>query len=101
MVIADTIDLNYAIRPILVQKCFKYHGSDLSSRKGNLRLDTYKGDTALLKNVAKAIDHGHIANSKVFYHIIHKDLIIMMATPESNLKLTPKEISLKKKLSFL
>jgi hypothetical protein len=35
------------------------------------------------------IDPGHAANSKVFYHINHKDSDIMMRTPESNLKLTP------------
>jgi hypothetical protein len=55
-VIADTIDFNYAIRPILVQKYFLCHGPDPNGRKANLRLDTYEGDTALLKNDSKAID---------------------------------------------
>jgi hypothetical protein len=41
-------------------------------------LDTNKGANALLKNVAKAIDPGHAANSKVFYRINHKDSDIMM-----------------------
>ena len=63
---------------------------------GNLRFDTYAGTTALLKNLAKAIDPGHAANSKVCYRINHKDSDIVMPTPESNLKITPKEISLKK-----
>lgn len=52
MVIADTIDLNYAIRPILVQKCFLCHGLDPNIRKANLRVDTYEGATALFKNGA-------------------------------------------------
>lgn len=91
---ADKVDFNYAIRPILVQKCFLCHGPDPNSRKANLRLDTYEGATALMKNGSKAIDPGHAANSKVFYRINHKDPDIMMPTPESNLKLTPKEISL-------
>ena len=75
---ADKVDFNYAIRPILVQKCFLCHGLDPKNRKANLRLDTYKGANALLKNVAKAIDPGHAANSKVFYRINHKDSDIMM-----------------------
>jgi hypothetical protein len=98
---ADKVDFNYAIRPILVQKCFLCHGPDPNSRKANLRLDTYEGATALMKNGYKAIDPGHAANSKVFYRINHKDSDIMMPTPESNLKITPKEISLIEKMELL
>jgi hypothetical protein len=98
---ADKVDFNYAIRPILVQKCFLCHGPDPNSRKANLRLDTYEGATALMKNGSKAIDPGHAANSKVFYRINHKDSDIMMPTPESNLKITPKEISLIEKMELL
>ena len=34
--IADKVDFNYDIRPILVQKCFLCHGPDPNSRKANL-----------------------------------------------------------------
>ena len=63
--IPDTVDFNYHVRPILVQKCYLCHGPDESSRKANLRLDTYEGATALLKNGGRAIDPGHAANSMV------------------------------------
>lgn len=90
----DKVDFNYDVRPILVQKCFLCHGPDPGSRKGNLRLDTYEGATALSKDGGKAIDPGHSAKSLVLYRINHKDPDIMMPTPESNLKLTEREIAI-------
>jgi dsDNA-binding SOS-regulon protein len=94
---AEKVDFNYDIRPILVQKCFLCHGPDPSSRKANLRLDTYEGATALSKDGAKAIDPGHSEKSMLFYRVNHKDPDIMMPTPESNMKLTEREIALLKK----
>lgn len=95
--IADKVDFNYDIRPILVQKCYLCHGPDASSRKGNLRLDTYEGATALTKNGEKAIDPIHSEKSLLLYRINHKDPEVMMPTPESKLKLTEREIALLKK----
>ena len=95
--LADKVDFNYDIRPILVQKCYLCHGPDASSRKGNLRLDTYEGATALTKNGEKAIDPIHSEKSLLLYRINHKDPEILMPTPESKLKLTEREIALLKK----
>lgn len=92
--IADKVDFNYDIRPILVQKCYLCHGPDPGSRKANLRLDTYEGATALLKDGLKAIDPGHAKKSLVLFRINHKDPDIVMPTPESNLTLTEREIAL-------
>ncbi len=92
--IADKVDFNYDIRPILVQKCYLCHGPDPGSRKANLRLDTYEGATSLLKDGLKAIDPGHAKNSLVLFRINHKDPDIVMPTPESNLTLTEREIAL-------
>ena len=92
--IADKVDFNYDIRPILVQKCYLCHGPDPGSRKGNLRLDTYEGATAVLKDGLKAINPEHGEKSLVLVRINHKDPDIMMPTPESNLKLTEREIAL-------
>jgi len=91
------VDFNYDIRPILVQKCYLCHGPDPSSRKANLRLDTYEGATALTKEGLKAIDPGHTKNSLVLFRINHKDPDIVMPTPESNLSLTERERKLVEK----
>ena len=45
------------------------------------------------------IDPRHAAYSKVCCRINHKDSDIVVPTPESNLKLTPKEISLIEKIN--
>ncbi|ULQ54040.1 PSD1 and planctomycete cytochrome C domain-containing protein [Flavihumibacter fluvii] len=90
----DKVDFNYDIRPILVQKCYLCHGPDSSSRKGNLRLDTFEGATALSKEGTKAISPGHADKSTMVYRINHKDPEIMMPTPESNLQLTKRERAL-------
>lgn len=90
----DKVDFNYDIRPILVQKCYLCHGPDPSSRKGDLRLDTYEGATALSKEGTSAIKPGHADKSMMVYRINHKDPEIMMPTPESNLQLTKRERAL-------
>jgi hypothetical protein len=95
--LADKVDFNYDIRPILVQKCYLCHGPDPSSRKGNLRLDTYEGATTLTKEGNKAIDPIHSEKSMLLFRINHKDPDIMMPTPDSKLKLTEREIALIKK----
>ena len=89
--IPQNVDFNYDVRPILVQKCYLCHGPDPSSRKGDLRLDTYEGATALTKEGLRAIDPKHTEKSLVLFRINHKDPDIMMPTPESNLSLTDRE----------
>jgi len=86
-----TVDFNYHIRPILVQKCYLCHGPDASSRQANLRLDTYEGATALLKSGNRAIDIKHTEKSMVLFRINHKDPDMIMPTPDSKLILTEKE----------
>jgi hypothetical protein len=60
-------------------------------------LDTYEGATALTKDGNKAVDPIHSEKSMLLFRINHKDPDIMMPTPESNLKLTDREIALIKK----
>jgi hypothetical protein len=91
------VDFNYHIRPILVQKCYLCHGPDPSSRKGDLRLDTYEGATALTKEGLRAIDPEHTEKSLLLFRINHKDPDIIMPSPESNLTLTEAERKLLEK----
>ena len=46
--VADPIDFNREIRPILSDNCFQCHGPDAAERKGDLRLDTEDGAYAVL-----------------------------------------------------
>lgn len=89
-----TVDFNFDIRPILVQKCYLCHGPDPESREANLRLDTYEGATAALENGGKAIVPGRPGKSRLIERITHSDPDQIMPPPVSNLTLDDREIAL-------
>jgi len=90
----ELVDFNFDIRPILVQKCYLCHGPDSGSRKAGLRLDTFEGATAALKDGGQAIIPGHATGSKLIARINSDDPELIMPPPETKLSLTPREISL-------
>lgn len=94
--IPEQVDFNFHIRPILSDKCFTCHGPDANQRKQDLRLDTEEGAYGLLKDYADrhAIVPGDPLNSEVFLRISSSDSSEMMPPPESNLKLSTREIKL-------
>ena len=71
----DSVDYNLHIRPILSDRCFKCHGPDANARKANLRLDSYEGAIAALKDepTAHAIVPGDPASSEVYLRISSAD----------------------------
>jgi len=93
----ETVDFNFHVRPILVQNCYLCHGPDPSGRKANLRLDTYKGATAALKEGGHAIVPGKPSKSQLVYRIYHEEEDQVMPPPESNYKLTEREKALLEK----
>lgn len=93
----EVVDFNFHVRPILVQNCYLCHGPDPSSRKANLRLDTYEGATALLEEGGHAIVPKKPNKSNLVARINHKAEDQMMPPPESNLKLTNREKALLEK----
>lgn len=93
----ETVDFNFHIRPILVQNCYLCHGPDPSGRKADLRLDTFEGATAALKESGHAIVPGKPSQSQLIYRINNKDEGEIMPPPESNYKLTEREKALLEK----
>ncbi|MDB4730131.1 hypothetical protein OAF58_01460, partial [bacterium] len=79
--VADTIDFNGEVRPILSDNCFQCHGPDAAQRKGDLRLDTEEGALAVL--VA-----GNPDESPLIERIIHEDLEERMPPSDSPKQLT-------------
>lgn len=79
--VADTIDFNREVRPILSDNCFQCHGPDAAQRKGDLRLDTEEGALAVL--VA-----GNPDESPLIERIIHEDLEERMPPSDSPKQLT-------------
>ena len=96
MAIADKIDYNFHVRPILSDKCFFCHGPDANKREADLRLDTEEGLYALLKDndTQHAIVKGAPENSEVYRRVTTEDISEIMPPPESNLSLTEREIQI-------
>lgn len=92
--IPDSVDYNFDVKPILVQKCYLCHGPDSMSRKGGVRLDTYEGATAALKDGGRAIVPGHIDSSMLIERIHHTDPDMVMPPTDSRLKLNEREIAI-------
>lgn len=97
--LADSVDYNLHIRPILSDRCFKCHGPDANQRKANLRLDTYQGAIAALKDNPQghAILPGKPEESEVYLRIASQDTAVVMPPVKSNLKLSTHEIELIKR----
>lgn len=97
--IAEEIDYNFQIRPIISDKCFKCHGPDANTREAGLRLDTPEGAYAALKDSPhlKGIVPGSPQTSEVYLRLVSKDPSIKMPPKEANLDLTEEEIDLIKK----
>lgn len=96
--VPEVVDFNFHVRPILVQNCYLCHGPDPSSRQADLRLDTFDGATALLKNgKGHAIIPGDADRSEAIRRISSSDIGVMMPPPESNLQLSDYEIAVLRK----
>ena len=93
----ETVDFNFHVRPILVQNCYLCHGPDPSGRKADLRLDTFEGATAALKEGGYAIVPGKPSKSHLIHRIHSGEEDIVMPPPESNYKLTEREKALLEK----
>lgn len=91
------VDFNFHIRPILVQNCYLCHGPDPSSRKANLRLDTYEGVTATLKEGGFAVVPGKAGKSQLIHRINHQHDDEIMPPPETNRTLSKREKDLLEK----
>ena len=88
--IAQTIDFNRDVRPILSDHCFACHGPDAGKgRKAGLRLDTPEGAFALLKSDQRAIVPGDIDESALVARIHQTDDEEVMPPPDFKRPLTP------------
>jgi len=92
----EVVDYNFHIRPILSDKCFACHGPDANKREAGLRLDTEEGAFRALGDDANrfALVPGEPEASEVYYRISSHEPDVIMPPPESNLKLSLREIEL-------
>lgn len=92
--VAEEIDFNRDIRPILSDRCFSCHGFDENSREAGLRLDEFAGATEDLGGYA-AIVPGKPDESALVERIASDDEDLLMPPPDSHRKrLEPEQVDL-------
>ncbi len=79
------------VLPILSDRCFYCHGPDEKNRKGDRRLDTLEGATALNDGV-RAIIPGKLGESELIARILSTDPEEIMPPPKAHKELTPTQI---------
>ncbi len=89
-VVADDIQFNRDIRPILSANCLDCHGFDAKTRKADLRLDTFEGATADHDGTI-AIKPGDVSASELINRILSDDPETIMPPPETKKSLKPEE----------
>jgi len=87
-VVAQQVDFNRDIRPILSDVCFHCHGPDEQQRKGDLRLDQ-AGDLFAERGSLRVLVAGHPESSELYRRIVSADASEVMPPPSSGRSLTP------------
>src|SRR5436189_2668015 len=95
LVPAGTIDFDRDIQPIFSDNCYQCHGPDEKARKAKLRLDNRDGAFRLRKGKTVIIP-GKSSDSEMVRRITSSDPEEQMPPPETNKKLTAKQIELLK-----
>ena len=85
--LAQEVDFNRDVRPILSQNCYVCHGPDKEHRKAKLRLDTEEG-------FKKVFSKDNPKDSEIIYRITSHDPDEIMPTPESGQSLSDEEIKI-------
>src|SRR5439155_25936816 len=91
-----SIDFSRDILPIFSDNCFKCHGPDEKARKAKLRFDTKDG-AFRVKDGTAVIVPGKSAESELYRRLTTGDPDDLMPPPESNHKLTARQIELVKR----
>lgn len=99
LILPETVDYNFHIKPILSDNCYTCHGPDANKRKAGLRLDLEaEAFGELPENPGTfPIVPKNLRESMVYQHIISEDGDEVMPPPDSKLALNPYEKKLIKR----
>jgi len=92
ILLAQTIDFQREIRPILSDNCFQCHGPDSAARQADLRLDKRDSALAALADGTPIVP-GKSAESLVYQRISSTDASFRMPPEEAHKSLTPAQIA--------
>ena len=94
--VAEPVDFNRDVQPILSENCYHCHGPDGGARKADLRLDKKEG-AYRTKDDITPVKPGDSANSDVIVRVLSTDKDEVMPPPKSNRKLTDAQKQLLKR----
>ncbi len=94
--LAETVDFNRDVQPILSENCYHCHGPDAGARKAELRLDKKEG-AYRTKDDITPVKPGDSAGSDVIARIFSSEKDEVMPPPKSNRKLTDAQKELLKR----
>lgn len=92
-VLAEQVDFQRQVRPILAAKCFTCHGPDEAAREADLRLDRYE-DAVAERGGAPAIRPGELEASELWHRINSSDDDLRMPPPGPQAPLSPEQIAI-------
>jgi len=92
-VVAQQVDFNRDVRPIISNRCLACHGPDDAKRQAGLRLDDYDIATKILESGQAAIVPGKVDASELIARITSADESVRMPPSEFGKPLTPAEIA--------
>jgi hypothetical protein len=92
ILLAQNIDFQREIRPILSDNCFQCHGPDSASRQADLRLDKRDSALAALADGTPIVP-GKSAESLVYQRISSTDASFRMPPADAHKTLTPAQIA--------
>lgn len=88
-VVAQEVQYNRDVLPILAENCFSCHGFDQGKREAGLRLDTAEGASQVLESGERAITPGDVAQSELVERIFTTETDVLMPPEDSGKQLTP------------
>jgi hypothetical protein len=89
--VANAVDFNRDVRPVLAQHCFACHGMDDHARKGKLRLDLRETAYGAGKSGEVAIVPGKVDESEVIKRLFSTDEDELMPPPHTKKVVSEKE----------
>lgn len=91
--LAEQVDFQRQVRPILAAKCFTCHGPDEAAREADLRLDLFE-DAVADRGGTPAIRPGELESSELWHRINSTDDDLRMPPPGPQAPLTPEQIAI-------
>lgn len=85
--VAESVDFNRDIRPILSEHCYRCHGPDRNARKAGLRLDVAT-EAEMVRKGRRAVHPGHPESSELVRRVGTADESEIMPPPEIGKPLT-------------